>query len=247
METDTQTTGTDAPADQTQAADTVDTQASEASTQVDDTPEVTQGEGEQSQEVNTEDTVEEKLFAGKYKSIEELESAYKSAESKLGTVNSRNADLTKLLNDAFTAPEPTGEDTDSFEDTSEASSGDDSIKRDMSVMKFVMGHPDASGAAMAEVLANDPFIGNINSYEAKLEYAYAKSQSMTTKEAVAQAEKRTAQQTQTKIVEKQAAQVEGASRTEKLDEKDELRKKFTTGSPDERKQARIDYFRKYMV
>lgn len=247
METDTQTTGTDAPADNTQTADTVDAQASEASTQVDNAPEATQAtEGQP--EVNAEDTAEEKLYAGKYKSPEDMEKAYKELESKFGQTTSEKAQLTQLLNEAFTTPEAsTSSDTDSYDDIGEVSSHDDPTKRDVAVLKFTIGHPDANGAAMSEVLANDPFIGNIQGYEAKLEYAYAKSQNMTSKQAIAEAQKQTAQQTQTKIVEKQAAQVESANRSEPTDEKTELQRKYTTGTPEERNKARLEYIRKHMV
>lgn len=243
-ETDTQA----APA-QDPAQDTSDGQGaqSEASEQKQEAPEATQG---QETEVKAEDTAEEKLFAGKYKTVEDLEKSYKELESKHGQTATEKAELARILNEAFVAPEAAQqqEDTD-YSDTSEVSkpAADDSVKRDLSVMKFTMAHPDADGQSILEVLSKDPLIKSITGYDAKLEYAYAKSKAMSGEKAVAEAKKSGAQEAQAKAAEKEVAQVESAKKAEPIDEQAELYKQATSGNPDERKAARLSLIKKNLV
>lgn len=231
--------------------DTEVTQQNEASVQTKETPEATQGQTveETTQTgVNAEDTVE-KLYAGKYKSPEEMEKGYKELESKFGQTTSEKAELSRILNEAFTTPEPVQPvATEDFDDEPNPLSQEISnLKRSQAVSTFVMLHPDADSASMKEVLDTDPFIGQITGHEAKLEYAYLKSQNIATPKAIAEATKKAAQDTQTKIVEKQTAQVETAKSAEKIDEKTELMSKMSQGSVEERAAARRQYIRKYMV
>lgn len=210
MDDETQTPGTDAPA----AADTATTQPSEADVQTNSTtPEATQETKDPVEKA--EDTVSEKLYAGKYKTVDDLENAYKNAESKLGQTTSEKAELARILNDAFLpaeeAPTTTATQDDYYqEDAAPATSQDTVVQRDLAVLKFMMAHGDADANNMKEVLAKDPLVKQISGYEAKLEYAYLRSQNMTSPKAIAEAQKQAANDAQVKIVEKQAAQVETA-------------------------------------
>jgi len=211
-----------------------------------DAPEVTQAtEAAQEAtpaEVKTEDTAQEKLLAGKYKSVEDLENAYKNAESKLHEESSQKAELTRILNESFT---PTPE-VDTVDDYS-GIEPDDSVKRDIAVMKFIMSHGEADGAAMSEVLANDPLISQIQGHEAKLEYAYAKAQLQNQGKTVAEATKQAQQDTQAKIVEKQAAQVETAQKVTDVNDASEQLGIATSGTPEQREEARMKLIRQHLT
>lgn len=249
---DTQAVGSEAP--ETPVEDTAATQPSEASESETQAPEATQEQTEvESQgetEVKAEDTAEEKLLAGKYKSVEDLEKSYKELESKYGKEASEKAELTRILNDAF-APEPAAPaatDTDDDIYAEPAGNNDtDVLKRDMAVMKFILAHEDADGSTMKEVLASDPLISQISGHEAKLEYAYLRSKNMTQPKAIEEARKSAAQQTHAKIAEKQVAQVESAKKAEPIDDNAELMTQATTGKPKERESARLSLIRKHLT
>lgn len=219
-----------------------------------DAPEATQGTVAQETtqtEVKAEDTAQEKLLAGKYKTVEDLEKSYKELESRYGKETSEKAELNRILNEAF-APTMPVQDTAQV-DTTDAyvdepiTQPDDSVKRDMAVLKFTIGHPDADGNAMQQVLAKDPLINQITGYEAKLEYAYAKAKAESQNKTVAQATKQAQQDAQVKMVEKQAAQVETAQKAAPVNEEAELMNKAMTGRPDERAAARLAIIRKRLT
>lgn len=197
----------DAPA----PADTAPAPNIEADVQANETPEAAVA---QEATVNAEDTVaESKLYAGKYKSVEDLEKSYTELQSKFTSTASEKAELSKILADAFASePEPAIAAQPDYEDyQEEPAKPDNAVSRDLSVLKFVMSNPDADGAAMNEVLKNDPFVSQINGYEAKLRYAHAISQNTAKPKVVEEAKRQTQIETQAKFAEKQAAQVESAS------------------------------------
>lgn len=245
-DTDTQTTVVDPPAQ----ADTADTQASEASTQSNETPEATQGTEAQEApqtEVKAEDTVEDKLYAGKYKSVEDMEKAYTELQSKFGQTTSEKAELSRILNDSFTTPAP-ADTGDGFTDEPDPVNQEiDNLKRVTAVQSFILSHPDADPTSMQKVLAEDPLVKQISGHEAKLEYALLRSQSMSQPKAIEEAEKRAAQATQAKIAEKQTAQVESAAKSAPVDEKAELNSRMSSGTQEQRDAARREYIKKYLV
>lgn len=201
-------------------------------------------------DTTAEDTAQAKLLAGKYKSVEDLEKSYKELESRYGKETSEKAELTRILNEAFAptpqAPAEVVDTVDTYADES-INNQDDGTKRDLSVLKFTISHPDADGATMQKVLAEDPFISNIQGYDAKLEYAYAKAQLVQQGKTVAQATKQAQTDTQAKIVEKQAAQVETAQKVTDVSDAAENLTKATTGSPKEREAARLALIRKHLT
>lgn len=236
---ETQVNGNEAP-----AQDTADTQVNEADVQVDGAPEATQGE---ETEVKAEDTAE-KLYAGKYKTVADLEKAYKNAESKLGQTTSEKAELARELQGTFAQQE--AENAQQLEangyEVDPVVQKVERLERNDAVSRFIFSHPDADGAAMNKVLTTDPNIAQIQSYDARLEYAYLKSQNMSTSKAIAEAKKTAATETQAKIVEKQAAQVESSRKAETTDEKTELKERMARGGSDG-DAARREYIRKYLV
>lgn len=247
MDEETQAPAKDAPVETTETAET---QPSEASNPVNnETPEASQEVKES--DVKAEETVEEKLYAGKYKSVEDLEKAYQSAQSEATKLSQDRAELSRLLEESFASPsEPVAqtEETDSYEDVDPVRQELDGLKRDSAVSKFAFSHPDADGTVMNQVLQSDPMVKNIQGYEAKLEYAYLKSQNMTSKKAVEEATKKAAQQTQAKIVEKQTAQVETAGKAEKIDERTDILNRMQNARTNEdAEKARREYIRKYLV
>ena len=242
--------------------DTVNTQESAASEAVTQAPEATQEQATVQEtaapEVNATDTAEEKLYAGKYKSVEDMEKAYQELNSKFTNTSQEKAELAKILNEAFLTPEPAvpqqqqNSDTDSYyqENTEESNPLNreiEQLKTKSAVQDFILTHGDANSAAMQEVLNTDPIVRSINSPEAKLEYAYLKSQNIASSKALAEAQKTAAQQAQAKIVEKQTAQVETVRKTEPADESSELKTRMTSGSVADREAARREYIRKYLV
>lgn len=219
-----------------------------------DTPEATQGNVEAQEATtpatNAEDTVQEKLYAGKYKTPEDLEKSYKELESKFGQTTNEKAELTRILNEAFAPAQPAPaapvDTADVYADEPTINNQDDPTKRDVAVLKFTISHPDADGGEMQKVLANDPLINQINGYEAKLEYAYAKAQALNAGKSVAQATKQAQADTQAKIVEKQTAQVEGATKAADVD-KAELMTTATTAGPKDREAARLALIKKHLT
>lgn len=65
-------------------------------------------------EAEQEDSPAEKLYAGKYKSVEELERAYSEAEKKIGSQGSEMSDLRKAVEDLRSSFE---EDDDDYQET----------------------------------------------------------------------------------------------------------------------------------
>lgn len=259
MSDETQATGQDAPVDTTAAA-TATTQPSEASeTNKNEAPEATQEQAEvketKAPETKAEETAEEKLYAGKYKTVEDLENAYKSASSEASKISQERAELTKILNEAFAtdAAEPAGAADDSADDFQEESPyvnpETDQLKKDNAVIKFMLSHEGADPEAMKQVLTADPMMNQIQGYEAKLEYAFLRSQNMSQPKAIAEAEKKGAEKAQAKTAEKQVAQVEQAAKTaEQVDENSELYGKATGNySKQERDDARRKFIRKNLV
>lgn len=212
----------DTPAPQTQdpvATDTSEqTDTSETSTQNNETPEATPAvEEKQTAEVKAEDTVEGKLYAGKYKTVEDMEKAYTELQSKYGQTNSEKAELARILNDAFLSPEPTAPQgapsqdiEEGYQDETTVNPKIEQLERKSAVQSFILSHPEADPQTMQKVLSEDPLIQQISGHEAKLEYAYLRSQNMTKSQAIEEAEKKGAEATLVKTAEKQAAQVETA-------------------------------------
>jgi hypothetical protein len=207
---DTQTVGTDAPLEDTAVAPT-----SEASEVQIDAPEATQEQAVAQEttapETNAEDTAEAKLYAGKYKSVEEMESAYQELNSKFTNTAQEKAELTRILDQAFAAPanEPVVDTGYGYEEPL-VNPEIEGLKRDNSVFKFITTHEDADASAMEQVLKSDPVISQIAGYDAKLEYAYLKSKTIAQPKAIAEAQRVAVEQTQAKTAEKQVAQVESA-------------------------------------
>lgn len=244
MDNDTQTTGNEAP-----DKDTADTQASEAGVQTNnEAPDAAQEVKEP--EAKAEDTVEEKLYAGKYKSAEDMEKAYKELESKFGKETSEKAELTRILNEAFAVPDTSVADTNSDDDveTTPQENETEGLKRDTAVLKFIISHQDADGAEMKKILNEDPMIKQISGHDAKLEYAYLRSQNMSKSKAIAEAKKTGQEEAQAKTAEKTAAQVESAKKSEPIDEDGDLLEK-ATGNYDQatRDAARLKLIRKNLV
>lgn len=192
-----------APVDPQSPTDTATPATNEADVQVNEAPEATQDQGDP--EVKATDTAEERLYAGKYKSVDDLESSYKELQSKATRDAQDKAELTRILNDAFTE-EPATPDESYIE--TEVDPRIEKLERQGAVSSFIMTHPNANGEAINKVLAEDPFISKISGHEAKLEYAYLKSQNMTQPKVVAEAQKASADAARLKVAEKQAAQVE---------------------------------------
>lgn len=227
------------------------TQTNEADVQVNNEAPEAAVENKEST-VNVTDTAEEKLYAGKYKSPEDMEKAYKELESKFGQTNSEKAELSKILNEAFAEPQqqaqPQEQISDDYEEDNPLQREVEALKRNQAVSNFVFSHPDADASNMQKVLAEDPMIKQISGHDAKLEYAFLRSQNMSQAKAVAEAQKTAAQQTTAKIVEKQAAQVEKASTSEQTDENTELRERATGNySQADRDAARKAWIRKNLV
>lgn len=236
---ETQTTGNEAP-----VQDTANTQNSEADVVDTNAPEATQEQAPAQEtaapDTTAEDTAEEKLLAGKYKSVEDLEKSYQELQSKYGKEASERAELTRILNDAFSSPEPaqTAQDTneDVFQDNSQESPEIEQLRRDNAVTRFILTHDDAEASKMQEILSSDPLVQQISGHEARLEYAYQKSQNMSHSQALAEAKKTGAQQAQAKAAEKQVAQVETAKKSAPVNDRAEKLARARYGD----KQARAD-------
>lgn len=196
--------------------DKAEVQTNEADVQVtSEAPEAAQDTGETSPELTAEDKVEDNPYLGKFKTPEDMAKAYAQLESKATRDAQEKAELARILNESFTAPEATSvvEDKvsyDEYETPDPVAQKIAALEVKDTIRDFTMLHPDANGQAIIEIANSDPIAKSMNSVQAKLEYAYLKSQLAAGPQAVAEAEKRASEQTQVKIAEKQAAQVEGA-------------------------------------
>lgn len=241
---DTQTPASDAP-----QVDTAEVQSSEASQNTNQAPDAAQEV--KAPEVKAEDTAEEKLYAGKYKSVEEMEKAYTELNTKFTTTAQEKAELNRILNEAFdtadVATNPAPEVNDYAGEEPAADPRLESLERKTAVQSFILSHNDADPASMQQVLKSDPLVNQIIGHEAKLEYAYLRSQNMSKANAIAEAEKRGADQTQAKIAEKQIAQVESAQNADQTNETRDLHTVATTGTPQERKAARLEYLKRNLA
>ena len=242
----------DTQASQAQDPVTTDTsvpvETSEASTQTNDgTPEATQ-EIEGNTEIKATDTVEEKLYAGKYKNVEDMEKAYQDLQSKFTNTAQEKAELSRILNESFAEPEPQAQPADPYAVEPDPLNNEiERLKQVTAVQSFIMSHENADAAAMQQVLSSDPMIKQIQGHEAKLEYAYLRSQNMSQQKAIESATKEAVQQTKAKIVEKQTVQVESTKANEQVDEKSDLMSRMSQGSYEQRESARREYIRKYLV
>jgi hypothetical protein len=242
MDNDTQATGVDEPT----VVDTSETQPSEASSPVsNEAPEATQGIEET--EVKAEDTAEEKLYAGKYKTVEDMEKAYKELQTKATKDAMQKADMAKAITSTLDAQADEAAQINGYE-TDPIVEKVDRLERKDAVTSFMLSHSDAKVEAMDEVLKTDPIVATINSYQGRLEYAYLKSKNMVTNEAVVEAQKKGAAQAQAKILEKQTAQVETARKAEQTDQDSELYERATGNySMEDRDAARREYIRRNLV
>lgn len=193
--------------------DKVEEQPSPADVQVNnEAPEAAQEVKEPVAEAT--DKADEKLYAGTFKSPDDLERAYQELRSKSTKDSQEKAELAKILNDAFLVPEPQAQaqapDTDYYDEGESNPVNQElaSIKTRLAISEFLTNHQDADAQSLVEVINSDSNVASITSPEAKLEYAYLKSQSMGSKKAIVEAEKKSAEQAQVKFAEKQAAQVE---------------------------------------
>lgn len=234
MDDETQTTGDVAPAQ----AETANAQASEADVQTNNDAPEAPSEVKES-DVKATETAEEKLYAGKYKTVEELEKAYTSANSEASKMSQEKAELTRILNDAFASPEPVAQETeeDVYAESPTSNPEFEKIKQDNAIIKFALAHQDADGEAMNKIIATDPMISQITGPEAKLEYAYLQSKNMSQPKAIEEAKKEGQVQAQVKIAEKQTAQVETSRKAEKLDEGNDLRAIATGNYTQEERDA----------
>jgi hypothetical protein len=230
----------------TDTSATVDT--SDTSTQTNETPEATQ-QTEGTAEVKATDTVEEKLYAGKYKSVEDLENAYRNAESKLGQTTSEKAELARILNDAFA--EPVGQTTaqeEPYDEPDPSARRWEQLETRQAITEFLLSHDDANPADLDKVLKTDPIVSQITTPQARLEYAYLRSQNMAQGKAIAEAEKKGAEATQAKIAEKQVAQVEAVKQTATQESGNELYEKATGNyTREERTAARMELICKNLI
>lgn len=224
MTDETQTKGTtDAPDATPVVEDTAPDPQSEADVQTNNgAPEAAQEVKES--ETKAEDTADEKLYAGKYKSVEDMEKAYQELNSKFTNTSQEKAELARILNEAFATPEPATQTMvdDYQEEPNPLLKEVESLKAQTAVQNFILTHTDADASAINEVLKTDPNIKDITGHNAKLEYAYLRSQNMARTKAIAEAEKKSAQDAQVKFVEKQAAQVEGVAKQAQPADKQEL-------------------------
>lgn len=221
MQDDTQDTGVQAvPADEAQSqADTAPNQENLADVQVtNETPEASQDkQGEtQSLETNAEDTApEERLYAGKYKTVEDMERAYSELNSKATRDAQEKAELARILNESFSTPEQPvqqaqADEYDDYQQPDPVAQRITALENNLIVSNFVLNHPDAVGMAdtLNEVLNSDPVVNAISDPNARLEHAYLKSKSLAEGKTIEQAKKEAANQTTQTLAAKQAAQVE---------------------------------------
>lgn len=243
MDDETLVSGSEAPV----TTETVEDQPNQADVQVtNEAPEAAPETKDSS--VNATETAEDKLYAGKYKSVEDLEKAYKNASSEATKLSQERAQLSNELQSTFELEEAQSPILDSNGYVDPVAEKIERLERNDSVSRFIFAHPDADGNAVKEILTTDPIIQQIQSYDARLEYAFLKSQNMSSKKAVEEAKKTAATQTQAKILEKQTAQVESNSQTQKVDENSELYARATGNySQVDRDEARRALIRKNLI
>lgn len=245
----------------TQALQPVDPAAAATSTQEDtsmasehnqaDVPEAASSTEETSVNATATATSEENGFlGGKYKTAQEFEEAYKELKNTYDRSAQEKAELSKILNEAFASDNATSDsqtEDDIYSTDTSAKPVDSGVNTKVAIMEFMMIHSDADGAALNEILKNDPMVAHISTPEAKLQYAYLQSQVQSKDKALASAKQEGVKTAQAKIVEKQVAQVETAQKAQAIDEKTELRNTYTSGNPDERAAARAEYIKKFLV
>ncbi len=225
---------------------------SEASTQIVEAPEATQGTVEAEETPTTEIEAKDKakkLLAGTFKDVSELEKGYQELRNKFTQTTSEKAELSRILNEAFVDPTPQAPvQDDTYEEPDPINQEIDNLKRVTAVQSFVMNHQDADPANMQKILSEDPLVRQISGHEAKLEYAYLRSQNMAQQKAIVEAQKSGAQAATAKIAEKQVAQVEAASKTSEQDDGSDLLDRATGNHPREvRDKARLEIIRKNLV
>lgn len=176
-----------------------------------------------------------------------MEKAYKELESKFGQTTSEKAELSRILNESFATPATADTGDDFTDEPNPVNQEIDSLKRVTAVQSFIMSHPDANPTGMQKVLAEDPLVKQISGHDAKLEYAFLRSQSMSQPKAIAEAEKKAAQAAVIKTAEKQTAQVESSTKSAPTDEKADLKTRMSSGSQEQRDAARREYIKKYLV
>ena len=230
MQDDTQVTAQQqAPTEDAQPqVDTAAEQNNLADVQVtSEAPEATQGEGDKSQEVKATDTAsEERLYAGKYKSVEEMEKAYAELNSKATRDAQEKAELARILNESFTSPEPDAQQQpvqgyDEYDTPDPVAQEIEKLKQQQVASTFIFTHPDADPKGLEEVFKTDPLVNSITDYNARLEYAYQKSKNIASQKAIEEARKQGATENQVKTLEKQAAQVESAAQQAQPDTSNE--------------------------
>lgn len=233
MQDDTQTTGNVTPS----AEDTVNTQTSEANLQEVQAPDVAQTLEENASELIQEDTASEKLYAGKYKSPEDMEKAYNELQSKYTSTSQEKAELSRILTGAFVPPQTTNatpqmnvaNEYTEYEQPDQRDVELQQLKTQSAIQSFILTHDNVDVGSLDEVLRTDPLVKDIPSASARLEYAYLRSQNMTKSQAIAEAEQQAVRQTQVKVVEKQAAQVEQVQRSQQPDQKAERAARIRNG------------------
>lgn len=237
---------TQAVVQETPQEDTVTEQTSEASVQTNtEAPEAAQETKEPV--VGATDTAEDRLYAGKYKSVEDLEKSYQELNSKFTNTSQEKAELAKILNQAFETPESPETATDDY-----AESTDDpriqKLEIKTAIQDLIINDRNADIVKINEILNSDPLVKEISSIEGKLKYAHSQSKNMDTQKAIADAKQEATQATQSKIVEKQTAQVEPAKSATQTDENSELMERATGNySQNDRDAARLALIRKNLV
>lgn len=236
------------PNDETQAqvqsdapapADTAPAPNSEADVQVNnEAPEAPQDVKDPAAEAT--DTADEKLYAGKYKSVEDLEKSYVDLQSKFGAASNEKAELTKLLSEVFTSPEASPQ-SSGYEAEDDVEQLDPNVQRlselerETAVQGFLIAHSQENidGEALQKVLTDksDPVLRELKNPKARLEYAYLRSQNMARPTAIAEAEKKAIVAAQAKAAEKQSAQVESAKVSTPVNQEAELMDRIRAGDP----------------
>jgi hypothetical protein len=251
MENDTSVAPAQDPSQDTSDAVAQDTAISPSDVAPDATQDTGAAQEAANAEVNADDTAQDKLFAGKYKTVEDMEKAYQELNSTFTKTSQEKAELSRILTEAFgdtsaaqsgATVQPSSDYNYDDDNQTPVQSQDTGVQRDLAIMKFMYMHEGADPAAIKEVLSTDPLVSSINGYEAKLEYAYLRSQNMVQSKTIATAKKEAAQATQTKIAEKQAAQVEQSSKSEPSNPDAELMEKALSGDVAARRAALTKFY-----
>lgn len=221
-------------------------------------PEANQNEEEKDSGEKAEDTAEERLLAGKYKTTEDLEAAYKQLESKFGHKSNQVAELNSALTESLeqsqeaeVQTETESEEHQSTQPKVQPSASEDNRDRDIAVMKFVMTRGNEVSPEQTQeinkVLQSDPIVSQISTTEGKLEYAYQKSRNATNQQAMQKAQEEAQKETKAKMAEKEAAQVESGKKAEQPDGKEQLLSQAREGGPEEAKKARERLIREQLT